>query len=118
PRPRTAATARHPRQLPSRGRGIFRQTRQGKRMPRNQSFCSVALAAIAGLVLIGVFVWQRPTNPAEWAAWMQALGSIVAVGVAIWVPYKQRENQRRDEAVKLRGDKLDRLHLAEGAIQC
>ncbi|WP_406232741.1 hypothetical protein ACI703_15755 [Isoptericola jiangsuensis] len=38
----------------------------------------------------------------DWPAWVQALGSIAAIGVAIYVPWRQRANAMQDEARKER----------------
>lgn len=32
------------------------------------------------------------------AAWVQAIGTILAIGVAIWVPYRQRKYEQEDRA--------------------
>jgi uncharacterized membrane protein len=37
------------------------------------------------------------TNSGDWPAWVQAVGSIAAILVAVWVPYQQREDAAADE---------------------
>ncbi|WP_343718975.1 hypothetical protein [Achromobacter dolens] len=46
-----------------------------------------------------VLATHWPTSSGEWASWVQALGSIAAIGVAIWIPYDQAV-KRSDEAVE------------------
>lgn len=41
-------------------------------------------------------------SSSEWAAWVQAIGSLLAVGVATYLGYKQwRQNQEKKEAQKV-----------------
>lgn len=59
-----------------------------------------------GGMFVGVFatafVHFPATNSSEWAAWCQAIGAIIAIAVAIYVPYQQRtdgeaRDRKRDE---------------------
>ena len=34
-------------------------------------------------------------NASEWAAWVQAIGSVIAIAVAIWVPWKIHNRERK-----------------------
>ncbi|MFT0533981.1 hypothetical protein ACMHYJ_14305 [Castellaniella hirudinis] len=70
-------------------------------MEKNQLPCWVVLSIIAGLVLLGVFIWQFPTNTTEWASWVQAFGSIGAIIGAIWISTIQSraEADRRQEVL-------------------
>jgi len=36
----------------------------------------------------------------EVAGWVQAIGATIGIGIAVWVPYQQRENAVRDEKVR------------------
>lgn len=85
-------------------------------MEKSELPCWAALAIIAGLAFVGVFVWQFPKSSSDWAAWVQAIGSIAAIGVAIWVPYKQREDQRNDERLQRSRNRMERLCIADKAI--
>lgn len=60
-------------------------------MEKNELPCWVALAIIAGLLLLAVFVWQFPKGSSEWAAWVQAFGTIAAVAAAIYVSNRQKK---------------------------
>lgn len=46
--------------------------------------------------------WVNLVDPADggldWPAWIQALGSVVGIGLAIWIPIHTRNLQQRDEA--------------------
>ncbi|WP_146010641.1 hypothetical protein [Xanthomonas arboricola] len=74
----------------------------------------------------GLFTWaliDPPTvqrlaattnhQPSEWPAWVQAIGSVFAIAVAIAVPYwqKQKENAQRI------ADDFARARIVAGAIQ-
>lgn len=52
-----------------------------------------AIAGIAAVIGIGV---AFGLGKSDWAAWVQAVGAIIAVGVAIWVPARQRQLERND----------------------
>jgi len=39
-------------------------------------------------------------KPEVWAAWWQAIGSIIAILVAVWVPWRQRNQQLSDASVR------------------
>lgn len=59
----------------------------------------VALGVFMFLALIKVL--QDPKKglaSSEAAGWMQAIGSVLAIGIAIWVPYWQQEQARRQAA--------------------
>lgn len=64
---------------------------------KNELSCG-AVAAIFGIaVLVGVFLWQMPEvkdKSGEWAAWVQAAGSIGAILAALKVVDRQRKNDR------------------------
>lgn len=65
---------------------------------------------IIGIVLVFVGVRASGYRPGfeDWAAWVQAIGSIIGIFIAIWVPYKQRqqglaadEANRREDARRI-----------------
>jgi hypothetical protein len=53
-----------------------------------------------------VFPWFCVTQ-SEWAAWTQAIGSILAIGLAVYVPWRQRSFQIADARKQ---EKLDRAN--------
>ncbi len=68
------------------------------------AFAAIALAGAAFLTALAVFLIRAARgSPVEWAAWAQAIGMILAVLVAIYVPFKMRltemeaDAKRRDE---------------------
>ncbi len=56
-----------------------------------------------------MFDWidQHP----NWAAWVQAVGSIVAIGIAIWVPYSQARSHEQEDRQN-RGQEVGSLKAA------
>jgi hypothetical protein len=38
-------------------------------------------------------------NEIDWPAWVQAVGSVLAIGIAIWIPYRQTKSARDELAV-------------------
>lgn len=46
---------------------------------------------VTGVIVIVVFVaglfWQPPETPSDVAGWVQAFGSVLAVGLAVWLQY-------------------------------
>ncbi|CAG4919333.1 hypothetical protein [Paraburkholderia saeva] len=41
-------------------------------------------------IAVGWFVKYPPTDSASAASWVQALGSLAAIGIAVWVPLRER----------------------------
>ncbi|VVE68912.1 hypothetical protein PAN31117_03146 [Pandoraea anapnoica] len=69
----------------------------------------VLWACVAGtLVVVGVIATRSvfELSASDWAAWVQAIGSICAIGIAIYVPWRQRriegEARRREPLITLR----------------
>ncbi|OZI36312.1 hypothetical protein CEG14_14975 [Bordetella genomosp. 1] len=59
-----------------------------------------AIAEIFGVALVvGIFVRNYPTQPGDWAGWVQAFGSIGALRVAIWVFERQRDADTKKAAL-------------------
>lgn len=74
---------------------------------------AIAIGGFAlGIVLAAAFT-HIPGSPADWAAWVQAIGSLVAIGIAIYVPYAQRRNSEREK----RFDHARRLRIATQAVR-
>ncbi|MFP3757514.1 hypothetical protein [Cupriavidus sp. SIMBA_020] len=46
------------------------------------------------------FYLAPPNASQDWAAWAQAFGATVALGIAIYVPYRQRVDDRADRVAK------------------
>jgi hypothetical protein len=44
---------------------------------------------------IGLVQWWCQMDQSGQAAWVQAIGSIFAIGVAIFIPYWQRNRERK-----------------------
>ncbi|MGZ7173840.1 hypothetical protein ACXKTX_09425 [Burkholderia gladioli] len=70
----------------------------------------LSLALFAGAFAVGALVtalvrWP-PSQSSDWAAWVQAVGSIGAIGAAIWIQARQRAfdraNERRRELSELK----------------
>lgn len=47
---------------------------------------------------VGVVQWWCQMGPSGQAAWVQAIGSILAIGAAIFIPYWQRNRERKERA--------------------
>lgn len=50
------------------------------------------------LAWVGISKWWCEIGASGQAAWVQGIGSIIAIGVAIYVPYWQRKQRRKDKA--------------------
>jgi len=107
-------------------------------MEKNELSCPAALAVLATLILVGVFVWKLPVKSSDWAAWMQAFGSLIAIGVAVWATLhqqrvqaeKEKRNERREQVVMMQSiaaelsnalemfssDLANRLEAASGMV--
>lgn len=62
------------------------------------------LLALLFLGFCTVLFNNWPKNSEQWANWVQAIGAIAAIGVAVWIPY----DQSRKRADELRQEKMDR----------
>lgn len=47
---------------------------------------------------VGIYQWWCNLDPSGQAAWVQAVGSIVAIAVAILIPYSQKYRELREQA--------------------
>lgn len=84
-------------------------------MLKNIDWTSVAAISAGMLVafVIGMFMpglaqgcWSLPTSkPVDLPAWLQAVGGLIGIGIAIYVPWRQRRNQIIDTKEK---DQLER----------
>jgi hypothetical protein len=61
-------------------------------------------------VLASSHGWKGLT-PGDWGTWVQAIGVIIGIAIAIWVPYKQREDLVAGEEARSK-DEARRVRLA------
>jgi hypothetical protein len=71
----------------------------------------VSLVLIAVAITCAQNIWDL--GKADWAAWFQAIGSLVAIVIAIYVPYAQRKNAEQET----RFDRARRLRVATQVIK-
>ncbi|WP_244828924.1 hypothetical protein [Caballeronia sp. TF1N1] len=64
-------------------------------MEKLKSICLLALGFLAGMLIVAFIHWP-PTQSSDWASWMQAIGAIVGIGIAIAVPAYQKFEARRE----------------------
>ena len=55
----------------------------------------VVVVGFVATVFTGAFVWRRPETSSDVAGWMQAFGSIVAIGLAVWLQYLAKTEKER-----------------------
>ncbi|WP_186191985.1 hypothetical protein [Burkholderia gladioli] len=78
----------------------------------------IAVLATAGAAIL--FATHPPVSSADMAAWIQAAGSIIAIGIAIYIPYHQRKiefNISREKYWSEKADSEHRILLALEAIK-
>ncbi|MFC7514582.1 hypothetical protein ACFQUU_06160 [Herbaspirillum sp. GCM10030257] len=59
-----------------------------------------ALFAIAGIAAIILIARAIGDDDTDWPAWVQAVGSIIAIGIAIWIPARQRERELKEKRLQ------------------
>ncbi|HVK94494.1 MAG TPA: hypothetical protein VM571_07175 [Noviherbaspirillum sp.] len=85
-------------------------------------YAEIVLCSIVGFGLYELVPWHK-MDVSAWAAWVQAVGSIFAILVAIWVGHRQSEGARKQahemdmKAVSRRHDAI-RAILDEAYAQC
>jgi hypothetical protein len=62
------------------------------------------VSLLAAALLFYEFIPWASVRREEWPAWVQAVGSIFAICIAIWVPYKQKKDADEAGEVRLRDD--------------
>ncbi|NPT59696.1 hypothetical protein [Paraburkholderia elongata] len=78
-------------------------------MSRSNGVLLFGAGTLAGIV-VGWFIRFPPTDSASASGWAQALGSLAAIFIAVWVPLRER---RATEA-RIAAEKFQRAHrLAE-----
>lgn len=60
---------------------------------------------------LGINWWPTCMTKAEWSGWMQAIGSVVALAIAIWLAGSPERSERRHTVVKARA-------FARGLTEC
>jgi hypothetical protein len=65
---------------------------------------------------LGILSWQFDFTEVDWPAWVQAVGSIAAIGVAIWVSHRQHENERALDVDRQRLDNIRRLKAVKAVL--
>lgn len=63
----------------------------------------VGLFALHAAYLEG-FMKYWPQSSQDLAAWIQAFGSLLALCVAIWIPYRERQKKIQDDLIELAND--------------
>ncbi|WP_150574582.1 hypothetical protein [Pandoraea aquatica] len=70
--------------------------------------------SFAASVALGVFaaaIWKfPPTNSGEWASWMQAVGAIAGIALALYLPWSQREHAAREQRAKEQRNRIGLLN--------
>lgn len=75
---------------------------------RRHGLVTWAVIAIAACAVIAAAFAHAPVTPGDWAAWAQAIGSLIALGVAVWIPQAASHAQtvRADSAVMVLAEQL------------
>ena len=62
----------------------------------------IPLAALVLVVLFAAFVAKPMTSAADIAAWVQGVGSLLAIGAAVWIYAKQYQDKKADDLAEIR----------------
>lgn len=60
--------------------------------------------------------WTVCMTKAEWSGWMQAIGSVVALAIAIWLPYKQADGMHKKNWEMAKQCLLQQIALLHGIL--
>jgi len=60
---------------------------------RRVLIAALVFALLVALVAIGASMGLKSS---DWAAWVQAIGSLIGLSIAVWVPFKINQNERRE----------------------
>lgn len=74
-----------------------------------------ALSVLAGALLIA-----PPTSSGEMAAWVQGVGTVVGVILAVWVgqlPLRQEQRRRREDAAELRAALIENFSYFDASLK-
>lgn len=69
-------------------------------------------ARVAVAIGLTIFVFNWPKSSAEWASWIQAFGSILAIGVAIFLSQNDKESLKLERMVERRDENKKQLNVA------
>lgn len=64
----------------------------------------VGITALGGFCVVAGCYAVIQRDPNEWPSWIQAIGSLVALGIAIWLPWLESKRRRHEDLAK------DRAH--------
>lgn len=60
---------------------------------RRHGLITWAVIGIAACAVIAAAFAHVPVTPGDWAAWVQAIGSLFALGIAVWIPQAASHSQ-------------------------
>ena len=83
----------------------------GKLVVLTVIYISIGIAALL-LAFSGVSIWL-PSNSSDMASWVQAFGSIAAIGGIWWQTNENFKKSSQDEKVNLYGCQLENMHGIE-----
>ncbi|MBR8136883.1 hypothetical protein [Burkholderia cenocepacia] len=76
-------------------------------------YAALVSAALATAVAYSAIPWKS-MGPSEWAAWVQAFGSIIAIGAAIWIARRQWDSDREAEKTRFVREQKMKFDAWEG----
>lgn len=56
-------------------------------------YAVIALSAVAGLFAYNLIPWAT-ADSSSWAAWVQTVGSVLALAIAVWLPHRERKDAK------------------------
>lgn len=86
-------------------------------MERNELSCLTVFSIFGIALLVGVFIWQMPApnESGQWAAWVQAFGSIGAILGGIYV-VKAQHRLNQAAALAARKQRVDLLSISMRSV--
>ena len=76
-------------------------------------YAALVIAALATAVAYNAVPWKS-MSPSDWAAWVQAFGSIIAIGAAIWIARRQWDSDREAERTRFAREQKMKFDAWEG----
>jgi len=76
------------------------------------------LICLLGLVIslfCKVYDWPN-MNSSEWASWVQAIGTVGALGIAIWVPKNQEDKRLKHEKQNRLNEQIDLISMIHSEV--
>jgi hypothetical protein len=93
---------------------------KGRGMKKSYLEAAAFIAIAAGLFISGFvianLIKEPPIKSGDWPSWVQAVGSIAAIGVAIWVSHHQHEKGRALEIERKRLDDIRRVRAVKAVL--